>query len=77
VVATFQDAITTPEQVDELLAKLADRVLAGAVPADREISEADDLAGAVVFLLTRHLLAEARADVVRRLVERSGTIESR
>ncbi len=58
----------TETQVDDLLGMLVDRIVAGGVPEDREATERDVLAGAMVLLVARHLLAEARADVVKRLV---------
>ncbi len=68
VLPTVQGVVMTETQVDDLLGTLADRIVAGGAPEDREATEGDVLAGAMSMLVARHLLAEARADVVRRLV---------
>jgi hypothetical protein len=59
-----QPARTTPGQVDDLLASLADRIVAQC--AEPEAS--DELTGTLARLVTRDVLGRMRGDVTRRLM---------
>jgi len=63
-------AITTEAQLDELLASVVARVVAGsgALRADPPTA-LDDLVDAMVGLLARNSVAQARAGLVARVVE--------
>lgn len=64
----LQGLIMTEEQVDQVLARLVDRVAAKTLPDTEEPSEEDELRGFVVDLMVRHFMAEARDEIVHRLL---------
>jgi hypothetical protein len=67
-VQTFQGVVTTEAQADELLAALMDRVVGKSAPKHGEGTERDAMLVAVVDVLTRHLVAQARDGIVRQLL---------
>ncbi|MGH7264427.1 MAG: hypothetical protein ACREMB_06160 [Candidatus Rokuibacteriota bacterium] len=71
LIEVFHDLVADEAEVDTLLRDLADR-LAGSVPADPGSAEAEALGGPETELLTRAVLADLRAEVVRRLLTRPG-----
>jgi hypothetical protein len=73
LIRACRGVVFTEEEVDYVLAGLADRLVGRTVIETDTWGEADDLGTAAIDLLTRHLLAKARPGfLVRVLPTRSG-----
>lgn len=68
IVTTFRGTITMEREADALLSKLMERVVAEAAPWRRVPTRGDELVSAMVNLITRHLIGQAREGIVRRLM---------
>lgn len=64
----LQGLILTEESADEVLAGLVDRIVGSTLPDTEDPTEEDELRGSVVDLLVRHFVAEARPEIIRRLL---------
>lgn len=64
----LQGLILTEESADEVLAGLVDRIVANTVGGSEGWDEEEDLRATVIDLLTRHFVAQARNDIIHRLL---------
>lgn len=64
----LQGLILTEASADEVLAGLVDRIVGRTLPDTDDPGEDDELRGFVVDLLVRHFVAEAREEIIRRLL---------
>jgi hypothetical protein len=68
LVLTFQGRITTEAEADELLVRVIAALASRAPGASGEAGEVADRAGVLVNLVSRHLVGQARASIVERLL---------
>jgi hypothetical protein len=69
LVRACKGLVRSEEEAEYVLAGLADRIVGRTVTETDTWDEADDLRTASIDLLTRHFLAQARDEFVRRVLE--------